>query len=296
MQPKKAMLALLLFLALLPGGPAGAEGPVRSAAAPAAAAYSLGVVPFYGPEKIWALYSPFVDYLNRTTGYSWELKLYHNHDSIIADICSGRLSIAFLGPSPLGKARTKCGVEPLVVALGADGKPFYRSIMLTSDPSVRSLSDLKGKSVAFFRSSTASHVLPFKMLRDAGLRTDDIRPVFFESQPSIMDALQRGEVSAGGVKEALFARFKKSRLRVLKSSEPLPNFAFSALPSIDAGVKKAFIRALLALSPRTSRKDREMMRAWDDEIRSGFIRPSRTHLRGVELVNRYYEEMAHENR
>ncbi len=290
------MFALLLVLALLPVGPAVAEGPARSASSPAAAAYTLGVVPFYGPEKIWALYSPFVDYLNRTTGYSWELKLYHNHESIIADICSGRLSVAFLGPSPLGRARKKCDVEPLVVALGPDGRPFYRSIMLTSDPSVRSLSDLKGRTVAFLRSSTESHVLPVKMLRDAGLRMDQVRPVFFESQPSIMDALQRGEVSAGGVKEALFARFKSSRLRALQSSEPLPNFAFCALPKVDASVKKALARVLLGLSPRTSKKDREMMRTWDDEIRNGFIMPPGAFLSGVELVNRYYEEMAHEHK
>ena len=289
------MLALFLGL-VIHAGPAVAEGTVRPPDAPPAASYSLGVIPFYGPEKIWALYSPFVDYLNRTSGVSWELKLYHNHESLIEDLCSGRLSIALLGPAPLGRAKKKCSVDPLIVALGPDRKPFYRSILLTGDFSVRSLSDLKGKPVAFFKNSTASHVLPAKMLRDAGLRPDQVRPVFFESQGSIMDALQRGEVSAGGVKEALYKRFKKSRLRVLKSSDQLPNFAFCALPSLDARAKKTFSGLLLALSPHANKKDRELMRHWDDEIRNGFIKPPGTYLRDVEQVNRYYEEMAHENK
>ncbi len=74
MRPKKAMLALLLTLAFLPGGPPGAAG----ATVPSASTtYSIGIIPFYSPEQIRRLYTPFIDHLNKTTGMTWELKLYH---------------------------------------------------------------------------------------------------------------------------------------------------------------------------------------------------------------------------
>ncbi|MEK6698856.1 MAG: PhnD/SsuA/transferrin family substrate-binding protein [Nitrospirota bacterium] len=117
------MLALLLTPAFLPGGPPGAAG----ATVPSASTtYSIGIIPFYGPEQIWRLYTPFIDYLNKTTALTWELKLYHSHDSIIDALCSNEIFIALLGPAPLGRAYQKCRTAPLVVSLGRAGKPFYR--------------------------------------------------------------------------------------------------------------------------------------------------------------------------
>src|SRR5574341_537506 len=83
--------------------------------------YTLSVIPFYGPEKIWTLYTPLITYLKKTTGLTWELKLYPNHDALIEGLCGGEITIALLGPVPLGRASMKCGVEPLLVALGRDG-------------------------------------------------------------------------------------------------------------------------------------------------------------------------------
>ncbi len=84
----------------------------------------IGILPYYAPEKIWRLYQPFIDYLNRTTGMSWELKLYHNYDSIISGICNNEVSIAYLGPIPFALAYEKCQVKPLLVVLNNKGKPY----------------------------------------------------------------------------------------------------------------------------------------------------------------------------
>ena len=87
----------------------------------------LGIVPFYAPEKIWNLYTPLIEHLNKTTGYRWELKLYHDHDAIVGGICKGEVTVAFLGPVPFGRAQEQCRTWPLLVALGIDGKPDYSS-------------------------------------------------------------------------------------------------------------------------------------------------------------------------
>src|SRR5512147_497663 len=115
----------------------------------------LGIVPFYAPEKIWNLYTPLIEHLNKTTGYRWELKLYHDHDAIIGGICKGEIAVAFLGPVPFGRTQEQCRTRPLLVALDSDGKPDYSSIIITSDPSIRSLGDVSGKRFGFFEGSTA---------------------------------------------------------------------------------------------------------------------------------------------
>ncbi|NJD55801.1 MAG: hypothetical protein FIA94_05270 [Nitrospirae bacterium] len=231
----------------------------------------LGIIPFYAPEKIWNLYTPLIEHLNKTTGYRWELKLYNDHDGIISGICKGEVAVAFLGPVPFGRAQEKCRVRPLLVALGSDGKPDYSSIIITSDPSIRSLSDVRGKRFGFFGGSTAAFVLPRQMLDEEGISIDKIIPVYFKGQDKLMEALLKHEIAAAGIKESLHEKFKDFSLEVLKISTPVPNFVFSASPALAPDVEKSFIESLRKIQPRTNPEDRRTVQNWDDEIKNGFI-------------------------
>ncbi|MDH4231617.1 MAG: PhnD/SsuA/transferrin family substrate-binding protein [Nitrospirota bacterium] len=247
-----------------------------SPAYPAETAY-LGIIPFYAPEKIWNLYSPLIEYLNRTTGITWELKLYHNHDATIDAICKGDISIALFGPVPFTRAQDKCGVKPLLVALSGDGRPYYRSILITGDLSVNSLGDLKGREFGFFQGSTAAYVLPRKMLEDEGITMDMIKPVFLKGQDKIMDALLKHEIAAAGVKESLFEKFRGEGTKVLRISKPVPNFVFCASPGIDRGIESRFVQALLKVRPLSRPADKKTVQGWDDEVRNGFIPAPETY-------------------
>src|SRR3990172_3843630 len=160
---------ILLFLALV----------IASPACPADTEY-IGIIPFYAPEKIWNLYTPLIDYLNKSTDIKWALKLYHDHEETIEGLCKGEISIALLGPVPFSRAQSKCGVKPLLVALERDGKPYYRSILITTDFAVKSLSDLRGKEFGFLEGSTAAYVLPRKMLEEEGITMGMPKPIFLK--------------------------------------------------------------------------------------------------------------------
>lgn len=257
---------------------------------------TFAVIPFYGPEKIWNLYAPFVNYLNKATGLRWELKLFHNHEEVIAGLCSGEVSIALLGPVPLGIVAKNCGIEPLIVALGRDGRPFYHSVILAPKEGVNDLAGLRGKRFGVFRGSTAAHILPIKMLREAGVAEKDITLIFYPNQEDILKAVVSGEVAAGGVKESLYLKFKDASLKALKISDPVPQFAFSAAPSLGRKAKLRFINALLGLKPRAKDKHRRLVKDWDDEIKNGFVLPSDSFLDDVMKLNKVYEEIMHEDR
>lgn len=283
-------ILLLCLSFLLTPGTVTAETPTT-----ASSRYTVAVVPFYSPEKLWLLYSPFIEHLKTATGLPWTLKLYHNHDALIGDICSGQVSISLLGPVPLGRAYAKCKAEPILVALGRDGKPTYRSVIITGDHTVMDLSRVRGRKFGLFKGSTAAHILPLKMLKDSGLDAQSIEEVFYESQDRIMAALLTREIAAAGVKESLYMKFRKETLRELKTSDPLPNFAFCASPSLSAEDKRLFISALLKLRPRTNAKDAASVKGWDDEIRNGFMLPAKDFLPGVLRLRQIYREVLHED-
>lgn len=273
-----------------------AAGLSRAETAPAQPSrYTVAIIPFYTPEKIWLLYTPFIQYLSTATGLPWELKLYPDHNSLIQDLCSDKVGIALLGPVPMGRANQKCNAKPFLVALSKDGRPSYHSIIVTSDPAVTELSKVRGNKIGFFKGSTAAHIVPMKMLKDAGLGTEAYQPVFFESQDRIMTALLTKEVSAAGVKETLYRRFKDEPLRVLKTSDPLPNFAFCASPSLAAELRERFIVALIKLQPLSNDKDTAVVKSWDDEIKNGFMLPAEEYLGAVLKLRTVYREIMHEN-
>ncbi|MGE5892974.1 MAG: phosphate/phosphite/phosphonate ABC transporter substrate-binding protein [bacterium] len=252
--------------------------------------HAIGVVPFYSPEKIWNLYSPMIDYLNKNTGITWELKLYRDHDAIIKGMCTGELSIALLGPVPFGRAREQCEIKPLLVSLGSDGKPAYRSVLITGNDTINSVRDLKGKKIGFFKGSTAAFVLPRKMLDDEGITLDAVQPTYFNSQDRIVEALIKREIDAAGIKQSLFERFQGSQFKILKVSEPLPNFVFCAPSSIDSSVAIAFVKTLRLLNPGSSPAGRKTVEGWDDEIKHGFIVPPTTYLQEAEKLLNWYKK------
>jgi len=238
------------------------------------APYTFAVVPYYSPEKIWSLFTPFVDYISKSTGQSWRLQLYHNYDQFVEDICNGRISLGFTGPLPLNKAHEKCGAEPLLVALAKNGQPVYHSFLVTNDTTIKHVSQLKAKKVGFLKGSSAAQFMPVKMLKKAGVELSDIQPVFLQSQNRIMSALLSGEVVAGGMKETLYQKFEKENLLVLAISDPMPNFALCVLPSFSAKQRELLTSVLLKLRPLANRRDAIAVKEWDDEIKHGFVLPS----------------------
>lgn len=282
--------ALALTLAAAP--------PVAAAADSAAPAVrTLAAIPFYAPERMWQLYEPLVDYLTRAAGEKWELKLFPNHETMIEGVCAGTVDVTLLGPVPLGRVNRKCGAVPILVALGKDGQPVYHSMLLTADPAVTSVAGLRGRKVGFLKGSTAAHVLPLRMLGDAGLGPGAYQPVFLESQDRIVTALLAHEIDGAGVKEALYRRFQgEPALRLLQTSEALPNFAFVTLPSQPAEVRERFAAALLKLHPFESGRDAETVKGWDDEVRNGFTRPAPDFLPAVLGLADVAEKLVHGSR
>jgi ABC-type phosphate/phosphonate transport system substrate-binding protein len=266
--------------------PAPAPGPPRT----------FAVVPFYTPERMWQLYTPLIEYLRRQTGEGWEMKLFPSHDAIVKAVCAGEVDVALLGPVPLGRVNRACGALPFLVPLGKDGKPVYHAMVLTGDPGVTAIAQLRGRKFGLMKGSTAAHVLPVHMLAAAGIGPADVEPVFFESQDRIVTALLAREIAGGGIKEALYRRFEKEPLRLLGTSEPLPNFAFTAPAAQPAAVRERFVAALLKLHPGAGKDDAETVRGWDDEVKNGFMLPAPDFLPAVLRIDEIARAVLHENR
>jgi phosphonate transport system substrate-binding protein len=238
---------------------------------PAAAPLRFGVVTFYNPRSMFQKYQPLVDYLSTRTGVPWELAISGSYESTVEALCSGRLAIAYLGPSTYVRAQDECAATP-IVKLVTGGRPTYRSIIVVRDGSpIRKLADLKGRSFGFGSPlSTSSHLMPRAMLQAAGVRPGvDFACRYYMHHESAVRAVLLGEVDAAGVRDIVAEKYLGHGLRVVARSEDLPNFPFVASPKTPRLVTEQVIRVLVTL-PASDPGARETIAGWDEELSGGF--------------------------
>lgn len=251
----------------------------------------ISVVPFHAPEKIWHLYSHFIDYLNKNTDIKWELKIYPNHDTIKEALCSNEISIALFGPILAYKTYQECSASPLIAALNENGRINFKIAIVSVDPKIKSLKDLKGHKVGLFKPKTVANWVTRKMLDDEGLNEGNLEFVIFQNLERISNEILTGSIKAGGIRETTLKTLKNLNLNTLKVSDSMPGFVFMASPKISDDIRKKFTNALLKLKPLKNKKDMSTTQEWDEVIKYGFSLPPKDYMQEVEkfyiLYNKY---------
>jgi phosphonate transport system substrate-binding protein len=235
----------------------------------------LGVVSFYNPRLMFLKHQPMVDYLTATTGRRWDLVVVPSYERLVEDLCSRKMTAAYIGPFAYARARAACKAIPLAT-LASAGKPTYRSLVMVRDDSpLKTLADLAGKTVGFGPPmATAAHLVARSMLRDAGLNPGiDVGCRHYAHQEEPARAVLRGEVDACGIREFVGEQFTRRGLRVLARSEEIPGFLLALAPGSEPALRDELVRVLVSL-PGQDSGAAKAIRAWDAELAGGFVRAS----------------------
>jgi phosphonate transport system substrate-binding protein len=243
--------------------------------------FSKQVVPFgfcpkYNPRIMYQLYQPFIDYLNETTSYQFEIKLSRVYQDTIDRLGSGEIIIASCGPVSYIKAREKYRVKPILRALSKDGKPYYRGIIIVRrDSAIQDLKDLKGRSFAFGQAwSTASHILPEYYLSKANIKLKDLKDYdFLRHHDSVANAVLKGQFDAGAVKDIIAYKYQKDGLRFIFMTDPIPTVPIVVRADAPQEMVKSVKTALLNLNPKDPNHQKKMAQ-WDEEFKYGFTEVS----------------------
>ncbi len=242
----------------------------------------ISIAPFYAPEKIWRLYSPLIDYLNKSTNIHWELKVYPSHEAIERAVCNNDLSIALLGPLFVYRTHKECGAEMLLAALDETGKENLKIVIVSADKRVRSIKDLVGQRIGLFKPYTAAHGVTKKMLFDEGVTEANTKFVVYQNLERLIDDVMTGAIKAGGVRESSLKGYKNFSFNHIKASGPLPNFFFVASPDTSEGIKKTFVKTMLRLKPLSNERDKRLVQNWDEVVKYGYALPPKDCLQELE--------------
>lgn len=235
-------------------------------------ALDLGVVSVYNPRLMFLKYQPLVDYLTSATGRPWNLVVVSSYERLVQDLCSGKLTSAFLGPFAYARAHAACKALPVAI-LATGRKRVYRGlIMVRADSPLQSLPDLAGKRFGFGPPmATASYLEVRATLEDAGLRPGvDVACRHYAHHEEAARAVLLGEVDACGVRDIVGEKYTRRGLRVLARTDEIPNFLLALAPGREPALLEELVRALVLL-PRKDSRTAETIRGWDEELAGGFL-------------------------
>jgi len=242
------------LLACTLGGFSLAVRRVAAQQAPNPASLRVALLPDENASTIIQNAQPLKKYLEQVLGKDIELIVTTDYSSMIEAMRFGRIEVAYFGPLSYVLAKSKApGIEPFAVGV-SKGSPTYKSVIITrTDGPVRSLADIKGKTMGYGDfASTSSHLIPRALLARNGIYGDiDYKYVLLGAHDAVARAVQSGQVQAGGLSQEIFktlvakGSIDATKVVVLAESDPIPNYPMALqgylAPEFKAAIKSAFL-------------------------------------------------------
>ena len=177
------MLTRLAGLALVAGSFAAAGGALAADWRDSVKEIRFGILSGENEKDRVARYTPMQDYLEKKLEAPVKIFTASSYSGVMQALSADQIEFAFFGSSSYAGAFEEMGdkVRPLLTRMNPDGSKGYYSVLATRcDSGLKSIEDLKGKTLAFADpNSTSGYAVPLFNLRKQGINPDE----YFEATP-----------------------------------------------------------------------------------------------------------------
>jgi phosphonate transport system substrate-binding protein len=203
-------------------------------------------------ENISFMYEKFLplkDHLEKVLSRKIVLKVARNHQEAVESIGTGHAHLAYLDPSAYCEAKSRYGVIPLAKPV-MGGSSTYRSVIVArSDSPINKIVEAKGRRLALGNSrSSSSSLIPAVLFKEVGIALKDFSAVdYLEQEDRIALSVLAKRHDLGGMSERVARKYLDAGLKIIKESEPLPQYTLCACACLSEGTRGAIRRALLSI-------------------------------------------------
>lgn len=223
----------------------------------ASAGLTFGVTPYLSEDKIHESFDPLLEGLSRHLGETVSLYIARDYNDLTEKMRAGLVDIGAFSPFAYVEAADKAQVR-LIATACVDGKSDYKGLIVArKDKPVKTLGDLRGKTMAFVDPKSASgFVYPRALLVKHGYNPDDFfkQTVFAGSHDKVIDCVLTGKTDGGATYDgALSVRdtMDRSKLVILAETEPIPYDAYTVRQTLDEKQTRKIQSYFLGLSANT---------------------------------------------
>ncbi|HEX8980886.1 MAG TPA: phosphate/phosphite/phosphonate ABC transporter substrate-binding protein [Parasulfuritortus sp.] len=226
--------------------------PAVQALAAAGPVYTLGVVPQFEQRKLFAIWKPVVDELERRSGLNIRLVVTLTIPEFETALEKGTFDFVYTNPFEILRAADRQGYIPLV----RDAHPLYGILVVRRDSPLNNVDQLQGKTLAV----PSPNALGASLLLRADLeRLHGIHMVMVNAKThsSVYLHVLNGLTDAGGGVQKTLAEQPagiRDGLRVLYTTRAMPSHPIAAHPRVPPEIRKRLQKALLEMAVTPSGK------------------------------------------
>jgi phosphonate transport system substrate-binding protein len=271
---------VLLAVALLALGPA----------VQAQQVFKITAIPDESPTELARKAQPLVKYLEGKLGMKVEFTPVTDYAAAVEALVNKQVDMAWFGGFTFVQAQHRSGGKVVPLVQREEDEKF-RSVFITTEPNIKSLADLKGKTLSFgSQSSTSGHLMPRSYLLAAGVDPDkDLRRVAYSgAHDATVAAVASGKVDAGALNISVWDKLvadKKvdpSKVRVFYTTPTYFDYNWTVHADMPAALREKLTKAMLDLDPATpeGKQILELQRA------TRFIPTKAENYKGIETAAR----------
>jgi phosphonate transport system substrate-binding protein len=189
------------------------------------------------PNEKDADLATFAKELEGASGLKVEYVVSHDYNDLVTQFKNGKVDFAFFSPVNFIAAEKDAGAKVLLKKVYGASEFYFSALVVKADSHVKSVTDLKGQTLAFVDpKSTSGYLYPLVMLKKSNLTLKDLSYEFAGTHDKAIEALLSGKAAAAAVwgdepskGTGAWTPFEKDgvKFRVLAWSEPIPNDAFA---------------------------------------------------------------------
>lgn len=173
--------------------------------------YVFAIHPLHNPERMFKVYGPLIDYLNRHISHATlRLEASRNYAAFDKKLYARQPEFAL--PNPYQTLNSLKYGYHVIAKMGDDDK-FTGIILVRRDSGIKQVSDLKGKKVSYpAPTALAATIMPQYYLHTHGLDINrDVKNIYVGSQESSIMNVYLGYVAAGATWPLPWETFQKEQ-------------------------------------------------------------------------------------
>tara|TARA_Y100001951_G_scaffold67635_1_gene54565 strand:- start:21051 stop:21902 length:852 start_codon:yes stop_codon:yes gene_type:complete len=262
---------------------------VSAVFAHAADVLKVSAIPDEAPTELLRKFKPLGAYLEQELGMKVEFVPVADYAAVVEALAADRIDMAWLGGFTFVQARLKTGNAVPLVQREQDAE--FTSKFITSNPAVKSLQDLKGKTFAFGSvSSTSGSLMPRYFMLQDGIKPEDFfsRVAYSGAHDATAAWVQAGKADAGVLNASVWQKLVDAgkvdtdKVKVFATTPTYYDYNWTVRGNLDADLQAKIKAAFLALDPAKP----EQKAILDLQAASRFIETQPANYEGIEEAAR----------
>lgn len=252
--------------------------------------FRMTAIPDESPTELARKAAPLVKYLEGKLGMKVEFTPVTDYAASVEALVNKQVDLAWFGGFTFVQANVRSGGKVIPLVQREEDEKF-KSVFFTTDPAIKGLADLKGKTLSFgSQSSTSGHLMPRSFLLQASIDPDkDLRRVAYSgAHDATIAAVAAGKVDAGALNISVWDKFvadKKvdpAKVRVFFTTPPYFDYNWTVHADMPAATREKLAKAFLDLS-RDTAEGKEIL-----ELQRGtrFVPTKADNYKGIEAAAR----------